>query len=73
MTPYEIGRSAFLQGVSQIDCPYLRASHDYDLWKEGWKDAWWASLKRWQSEQLFIFALQSTTYSQNITCGYISA
>jgi hypothetical protein len=40
MNPCEEGRKAFQQGTSQIDNPYLRVSHQYDLWKEGWMDAW---------------------------------
>lgn len=40
MTPREKGVQAFQQGISQLDNPFVRYSHDWDLWKEGWMDAW---------------------------------
>ena len=40
MTPIEKGVQAFQQGISQLDNPFVRYSHDWDLWKEGWMDAW---------------------------------
>ena len=38
MTAREAGRRAFQYGISLGDNPYLRVSHEYDLWREGWLD-----------------------------------
>ena len=38
MTAREAGRRAFQQGIRLDDNPYLRVSHEYDLWREGWLD-----------------------------------
>ena len=38
MTAREAGRQAFQHGIHLGDNPYLRVSHEYDLWREGWLD-----------------------------------
>jgi hypothetical protein len=46
MTARDAGRKAFQQGVLQIDNPFMRYSSDWDLWREGWLDAWHEVMKR---------------------------
>ncbi len=41
MTPLEQGAKAFSDGEPLINNPYLRYTHDWDLWNEGWRDEWW--------------------------------
>ena len=42
-TPREQGKKAFDDGVPLIDNPYLRYTHEWDLWNEGWRDEWWST------------------------------
>ena len=43
MTPLEQGAKAFSDGVPLIHNPYLRYTHEWDLWNEGWRDDWWST------------------------------
>ena len=43
MTPLEQGAKAFSDGVPLIHNPYLRYTHEWDLWNEGWRDEWWST------------------------------
>ena len=46
MTPLEQGAKAFSDGVPLIHNPYLRYTHEWDLWNEGWRDEWWSTATR---------------------------
>lgn len=39
MNPYDEGRTAYIEGESRRDNPYIPLSEEYDDWEEGWEDA----------------------------------